>query len=433
MAFFRTSSSAADGDQTGSVFFIGKDDAGNDTTYGSLTSHIVDASNTTEDGRITLSSMKAGTLTDTLHVVSGNVGVGTSSPDVFSRGYTRTVGISSSGSTSLAIQSASGPQYPAIEMGRGSSRQFLITNEATKSTIGTLENTPLTFLTNSTERARLDASGNLLIGGTNANPVGNHVSQIIANGANGLGVHRDGGTPFKAGTDADRSVIEVYKQGALVGSIGVASSDNFYIECLTTNHSGLAFGEDSMVPRRNGSYADNAVDLGSASTRFDDIYATNGTIQTSDRNEKQDIAELSDAEVTAAKAISKLFKTFKWNDSVAEKGDAARTHSGVIAQEVEQAMTDAGLDAGDYAFFISTTWWETQTEVPAVEADEENGVEAQEAYTRTDTYDTAEEAPEGATERNRKGIRYPQLLSFIGAATEQRLASIESRLDALEA
>ena len=130
-------------------------------------------------------------------------------------------------------------------------------------------------------------------------------------------------------------------------------------------------------------------------------------------------------------------------------------------------MTDAGLNAGDYAFFISTTWWETQTEVPAVEAvdavyetvtipavEEEvdaegnviveaqaetteqrlvsEAVEAREAYTRTDTYDTAEEAPEGATERNRKGIRYPQLLSFIGAATEQRLTSIEARLDALE-
>jgi len=59
-------------------------------------------------------------------------------------------------------------------------------------------------------------------------------------------------------------------------------------------------------------------------------------------------------------------------------------------------------------------------------------VEAQDAYTRTDTYDTQEEAPEGATERNRKGIRYPELLSFIGAATEQRLTSIEARLDALE-
>ncbi len=87
------------------------------------------------------------------------------------------------------------------------------------------------------------------------------------------------------------------------------------------------------------------------------------------------------------------------NDRVAEKGDAARTHTGVIAQEVEQAMTDAGLNAGDYAFFISSDW-----------TDEETG-----------------------EERNRKGIRYPQLMSFIGAATEQRLASIEARLDALEA
>ena len=60
-------------------------------------------------------------------------------------------------------------------------------------------------------------------------------------------------------------------------------------------------------------------------------------------------------------------------------------------------------------------------------------VEAREAYTRTDTYDTLEEAPEGATERTRLGIRYPELLAFIGAATEQRLASIEARLDAIGA
>jgi hypothetical protein len=60
-------------------------------------------------------------------------------------------------------------------------------------------------------------------------------------------------------------------------------------------------------------------------------------------------------------------------------------------------------------------------------------VEAKDAYTRTDTYDTAEEAPEGATERTRLGIRYPELLAFVGAATEQRLADIETRLTALEA
>ena len=99
--------------------------------------------------------------TNTLVVDSANnnVGIGTSSPDVFSRGYTRTVGISSNGSTSLAIQSAGDPNYPAIEMGRGSSRQFLIANQAAYSTIGTLENTPLSFITNGSEAMRIDSSG----------------------------------------------------------------------------------------------------------------------------------------------------------------------------------------------------------------------------------------------------------------------------------
>jgi hypothetical protein len=89
-------------------------------------------------------------------------------------------------------------------------------------------------------------------------------------------------------------------------------------------------------------------------------------------------------------------------------------------------LTAEGLDAGDYAMFISTTWWETQTEVAAVEAVEEvtdeegnvttEAVEAKDAYTRTDTYHTAEEAPEGATEKTRLGVRYSELLAFIIAA-----------------
>jgi len=252
-------------------------------------------------------------------------------------------------------------------------------------------------------------------------------------------------------TGSDGEVQEFFSDSTLSGVLGVAGNDL----AIGTGDTGLRFvdASDSIQPinMTNFNRRDNAIDLGNGTYRFDDIYATNGSIQTSDQNEKQQIASLTDAEMTAAKAISKLFKTFKWNDSVAEKGDAARTHTGIIAQEVEQAMTDAGLSANNYAFFISTTWWETQTEVPAIEAvaevtetttDEDGNevvtvvteaVEARDAYTRTDTYETAEEAPEGATERNRKGIRYTELLSFIGAATEQRLASIELRLAALEA
>ena len=81
MSFYRNSSSPADSDQTGSIFFIGKDDGGNDTTYGAITTHIADASGGTEDGRLTLSSMKAGTSTETLHAVSGKIGINETDPD----------------------------------------------------------------------------------------------------------------------------------------------------------------------------------------------------------------------------------------------------------------------------------------------------------------------------------------------------------------
>ena len=44
MSLYRNSASPTDGDQTGSIFFIGKDDPVNDTTYGAITTHIVDSS-----------------------------------------------------------------------------------------------------------------------------------------------------------------------------------------------------------------------------------------------------------------------------------------------------------------------------------------------------------------------------------------------------
>ena len=229
---------------------------------------------------------------------------------------------------------------------------------------------------------------------------------------------------------SDGKYIEFYRGSTNGGGIFSDGGNTAYVG---GNGCGLLMRTSDMVPTQStGVPVDNTEDLGDALYRFDDLFATNGTIQTSDANEKQQIATLTDAEITAAKAISKLFKTFKWNDSVAEKGDAARTHTGVIAQDVEAAMADAGLDAGNYAFFTKNTWWEIDVDVPAVEADEENNIKAQDAYTRTDKYEVFEEAPEGAVERTRRGVRYPELLAFIGAATEQRLASIEARLDALE-
>ena len=353
---------------------------------------------------------------------SGNVGIGTNNPaSVLSvRDDSDTNAASGTG----AIRIQGGASLYSGYIGFDASTMSIGTNNASRG---------LSFAAGGSERMRIDSSGNLLVGRTSLVTTSSSTDTGHDFRPDGAVVHYRSNDPalFVGRQASDGSQVYFYKNGSRTGRIVTYSGSTSFVGL--TN--GIFFNSHIIAPVNNTGLTrvDNVMDVGQSAYRFDDIYATNGTIQTSDENEKQQIASLTDAEITAAKAISKLFKTFKWNDSVTEKGDAARTHTGVIAQQVETAMTDAGLNAGDYAFFISTTWWETQTDVPAVEADEENGVEAQEAYTRTDTYDTAEEAPEGATERNRRGIRYPQLLSFVAAATEQRLASIETRLDALEA
>ena len=74
----------------------------------------------------------------------------------------------------------------------------------------------------------------------------------------------------------------------------------------------------------------------------------------------------------------------------------------MIAQEVQQAFSDEGLNAGNYALFISDTWWEKEISVDAVaeELDEEGNVvvEGKDAYTYIDIKD---EATEGYTEKNK--------------------------------
>lgn len=116
---------------------------------------------------------------------------------------------------------------------------------------------------------------------------------------------------------------------------------------------------------------DNSYDLGLSSRRFDDVYATNGTIQTSDRRNKALIKN----SILGLDFVLKLRPvSYKWRDythkeevpleEINDKGEIVvkgsktvktrmkfkRKHYGFIAQEVEEALEGkdfAGLTRGE--------------------------------------------------------------------------------------
>lgn len=129
------------------------------------------------------------------------------------------------------------------------------------------------------------------------------------------------------------------------------ATDVYVERGLSGGNAYLALGGADFIPQ-----ADNTKSLGIASYRWSVVYAATGTINTSDANQKQQVRELSEVEKAVAIRLKSAIRAYKFNDAVAIKGDNARIHFGVIAQDVKAAFEAEGLGAEQYAMFCSDTW-----------------------------------------------------------------------------
>jgi hypothetical protein len=128
-----------------------------------------------------------------------------------------------------------------------------------------------------------------------------------------------------------------FQFNTMIGGVGAA---RFYIGRV---------GSNSVEPGAN-----NTTSLGTASLRWSEVFAANGTINTSDEADKQQIGAIPDEWLDAWGDVQ--WSRFKWNDAVQSKGNGARWHVGLIAQRVRDAFAARGLDAQEIGLLCYDEW-----------------------------------------------------------------------------
>lgn len=163
--------------------------------------------------------------------------------------------------------------------------------------------------------------------------------------------------------------------------------------------------------------------LGKSSNPWKAVFAETSSINTSDERLKANIAAPNDALMRAWGKVG--FKVFQFKDAVAEKGENARIHVGVIAQEVQNAFASEGLDASRFGLFCHDSWEDEFVEKSVVDT---------EAYEDLDgTFHPEVRHTERVQTReagDKFAIRYEEALALECAYQRWELNKIKERLDA---
>ena len=115
-------------------------------------------------------------------------------------------------------------------------------------------------------------------------------------------------------------------------SYGVVNKTDGGAIGLSLNEDGIDIARFDIDKTSVGVNEDNTKDIGKSYYRFKDIYASNGVINTSDRNYKKDIVE--------TKLGLDFVNNLKPVDYRFIDNDSNRIHCGLIAQDVEEVLGD---------------------------------------------------------------------------------------------
>jgi len=181
----------------------------------------------------------------------------------------------------------------------------------------------------------------------------------------------------KAKADAYPRLKLNFNSGKIYFDNGTTAAPTKYIGAYGADN--FAFNND-VFP-----FTDNAFSCGTAARRWSVVYSATAAINTSDERSKQQITTDLAPELKAWAKVE--FCKYRLNGSVEEKGDKARWHFGVIAQQVKKAFEEEGLDPFAYGILCYDEWDAIEEIVdengivisPKVEAGNKYGIRYEEA------------------------------------------------------
>lgn len=130
------------------------------------------------------------------------------------------------------------------------------------------------------------------------------------------------------------------------GGMRMTSAGNWWVDTTNcsfgTTSTGRFSFSDSPTPSSDGS-----VTLGRSTVRWGDVYSQNAAINTSDANFKKNVEYGLDRFLPVFDALRPV--SFKFID-----GQSDRTHMGIIAQDLEETLSELNIPTKDFAAFIKS-------------------------------------------------------------------------------